>query len=484
MRKSVKLVLLAVFTVSLILPLMEISAVPAASEATKVVFFTGVQTTDTLTNMIADYNANYSLSGVTVELQTSTWETDSQHDTYAAKFAAQDSSFDIISMDVIWPPEFTDAGWVEPLDDIINSTNKDEFLAAPVEAGTYEGKIYGLPWFHDSAMLFYRTDVIKYAYDNGIIPRNGPPETWTELHDWTEDMLANTTLMDYFKTNYQQELVGFVWQGNEYEGMICDFMEYIGGTGTYTFLNEYGNASKFDQTGIRDALTFMRSLLDDGVSPQAVLTYGEEESRAIWDAGNAIFHRNWPYAYRLSLNSAFLNGSESSYLGGITQAYNVTVMPHKAGVANYRTSCLGGWQLGVNKFSTHKAEAKHFMLWLTAEKQQVTYLNGNGNIPTLKAAYQSADIDESQLYVQLLLPVFEAALPRPVHPQYPQLSEAIQEPIHKFLSGTITLDKCIDDANKAIENVFNPKPTGINDLAFLAVLAMGTLVFVTRKRKK
>ncbi|MHA1448973.1 MAG: ABC transporter substrate-binding protein [Candidatus Hodarchaeales archaeon] len=461
------------------------TSIPTASNDVEIIFFTGVQTTDTLDNMIADYNANYSLNGVTVKLQTSTWETDSQHDTYAAKFASKDSSFDVISMDVIWPPEFTAAGWLEPLDDLINSTNKDDFLLAPIEAGTYEGHIYGIPWFHDSAMLYYRTDIIKYAYDLELIPRNGPPQTWTELHDWSEAMLGNSTLMNYFKDNYEQELVGFVWQANEYEGLICDFMEYIGGTGTYTFLNEYNNASNFDQQGIRDALTYMKSLIDDGISPNAVLTYGEEESRAVWSAGNAIFHRNWPYAYKLSGQVAFLNGSEGSYFGNNSRVFDLTVMPSKAGTTNPRTSCLGGWQIGLNAYSTKKTEAKHFMQWLTAYDQQKYYLMDAGQTPTRKAVYSDTDVLNSDVsYVAEFFPVFDSALPRPVHPKYPEMSEEIQEHIHAYLSGTKTLDECIADSDKDINGVLNPTKVGIDDLAFLALLAMGTLVFVSKRKRR
>lgn len=489
MRKGLVLLLVSVMLLGVFLPVLSTQA--ATKQAVEIVFFTGVQTTETIPDMIEDYNDNFAPSGVSVKLETSTWETQNQHDTYATKFAVGDSSFDVVSMDVIWPPEFTAAGWLEPLDDIINDSNVDDFLPAPVEAGTYQGSIYGVPWFHDSAMLFYRKDIIGWAFNNHLIPRNGPPETWTELHDWTLAMLNDTALVAEFEGD-DGILEGHVWQGKQYEGLMCDFIEYLGGTGQYSFLNADQTAAAINTTDVRDTLEFMKSMFVPhqgptasetiSVSPIGTLTYHEETSRAIWNAGNAIFHRNWPYCYRLSLLNSFLNGTD----GGTDPLFDVAVMPHKAGETEYRTSCLGGWQLGLNKFSTHKPEAKHFIRWITAAEQQETYLLGNGNIPTLEAVYDDPDVLASdQAYVKVLLPVFKKALPRPVHPKYPEMSAALWVHLQGAIADQISIDTAIAEMETAINDILASQiPTGIPELAFLAVLSMTALVILRRRRKK
>jgi multiple sugar transport system substrate-binding protein len=483
MKRKLTILLLLIFGVGLIIPSINVHAV--VEQDVTVVISTGVQTTTTLTEMVADYNANEA-DGYTVELQESTWETQNQHDTYVTKLAAQDSSIDVISMDVIWPPEFTAAGWLEPLDDIMTQSVQDEFLEAPILAGTYQGKQYGMPWFHDSAMLYYRADILKYAADNGVIPRNGPPESWAELHDWTIDMLADDDLVAYFNGS-DGILEGFVWQGREYEGMICNFMEYLGGTGKYTFLNDAGTAPDFDSANVKETLAYMKSLISDGASPQAVLTYQEETSRAVWNAGNAIFHRNWPYCYRLSLDQAFLNGSEGSYLGTSDKVFGVVPMPAKnASITEPRTSCLGGWQLGLNKYSEHKTEAKEFMIWLTAAEQQKTYLFGNGQLPTRKAVYSDAAVlaDPSTAYIAELYDVFLAALPRPVHPDYPAMSKAIWPAMHSALSGGITVDEAAEEMNEEVDDILGGSvATDIPELAILAIFSVGTLVLIRRKKR-
>lgn len=475
------MILMLVFVLSMI-PLGG-TDVQAQDDVT-IVLSTGVQTTTALTDIIARFNDKTQTTDddlqFQVELQEGTWETDSQYDGYVLKLQAEDSTFDVISMDVIWPPDFTASGFLEPLDDVFPKSEQDKFLLAPIEAGTYEGSIYGAPWFHDSAMLYYRTDVIKAAYDNGIIDANRAPETWAELHDWSIAIVENTTFADA-----QNITAGFVWQAKAYEGLICDFMEYIGGTGTYSFLNDDQSEAIFDNQNIKDALAFMKSLIDDGASPEAVLTYTEEESRAVWHAGNAVFHRNWPYAYRLGLESVYLNGTAA---GADDKVFDVTTMPAKdSTVTNPRTSCLGGWQLGVNKFSENKPEAKAFVMWLTAEEQQLEYFLEGGQTPTRKALYSDPAVTESdQGYVEDFFPIFDAALPRPVSPYYPAMSEKIRATINEYLGGSTTLDAAVEKMNTDVNTVIedNQPAAGFEtEVALIfTVFALGTLVVVRRRK--
>jgi multiple sugar transport system substrate-binding protein len=440
--------------------------------------------------MIADFNANFSTSyGFKVQLDSGAFETTSQHDTYLANFKAQSTDLDVISMDVIWPAEFATAGYLAQMDDVFNSSYQSQFLQAPIEAGTVDGHIYGVPWFHDSAMLFYRTDILQYANTNGIIndPNGAPPTTWAQLHDWSIAMMNDTTLVHDFNLT-----AGFVWQGKAYEGLMCDFMEYIGGTGTYSFLNADQSKSIWDSSsGIKDALVYMKSLIDDGASPSSVLTYNEEGARAVWNAGSAIFMRNWPYAYAGSLNSENLNGTSNTVNPG-EQQFNVTVMPAQNAtvLANgeARTSCLGGWQLGVSAFSQHKAEAKQFVMWLTAYKQQLTYFLGGGLTPTLKAVYDDpAVVNGPQSYVHNFFPVFNSALPRPVSAFYPQMSASIFPTLNAYLGGGITLDQALSQLQLNTDNIINvntPKASGYSSpvALMLIVFGLGTIVAI-RKRK-
>jgi multiple sugar transport system substrate-binding protein len=487
-KKSLSIMMILVMAISGYSMVSTTKAVEL-NQGTQIVFFTGAQTTDTLTNMIDDFNA-LSDYDFTVDLQTSTWETQSQYDTYSSRFASEDDSFDVISMDVIWPPGFIQNGWLENLDSVFPTSEQDKFLEAPILAGSYDGSIYGVPWFHDSGLLYYRTDVLTRAADLGLIPEDRAPKTWDELHDWSIAITENGTITDEFGA-----MDGFVWQGKAYEGLMCDFMEILGGTGQTSWLDQDSSGdyvANFETQNVKDALAFMNSLLEDGASPEAVLTYAEEESRAVWNSGDAVFHRNWPYAYALSLQtSGILNGTETPDGGEGDGVQNFAVAPMPSQVADdpdARTGCLGGWQLGVNAYSNHKTEAKEFVLWLTEEDQQLAYFAGNGNLPTRKSAYDETKLAAagaaSQDYIVAYLPAFEKALPRPVHPAYNEMSAELWEPINSAVAGDITPDTAATQMQDAVNKILTETVTNapFNAFwAFFSIIALGALV--SRRRK-
>ena len=80
-------------------------------------------------------------------------------------------------------------------------------------------------------------------------------------------------------------------------------------------------------------------------APAAVTTYGEEEARNVWQAGNSAFMRNWPYAYSA--------GQEK----GSAVAGKIGVAALPAGTGGKPAGALGGWNLAVNGYSKHQKEA-------------------------------------------------------------------------------------------------------------------------------
>ena len=80
-------------------------------------------------------------------------------------------------MDVIWPAEFAAAGWALPLDAFFSAAERNLFLDAPIQADTYDGRIYGVPMFVDAGMLYYRKDLLeKHRFPAAAhVARVGPP---------------------------------------------------------------------------------------------------------------------------------------------------------------------------------------------------------------------------------------------------------------------------------------------------------------------
>jgi ABC-type glycerol-3-phosphate transport system substrate-binding protein len=298
-------------------------------------------------------------------------------------------------------------------------------------------------------------------------------------------MLDNSTFISQYEDN-AGDMKGFVWQGKAYEGLMCDFMEYLGGTGQHSWLTENSDGdfeASLDTQNVKDALEYMQSLVEDGVSPAAVATYDEEGSREVWNTGNAIFHRNWPYAYRLGLESEAINGTDT---GDASKVFAVAPMPAQDDtVEDPLTGCLGGWQLGINAFSDNIDEAKDFLLWFTGLDQQLAHLEGNGNLPTRIAAYDVDLIAGTELdYVVDYLDAFKQAISRPVHPDYPDMSAELWAPLNAVVAGTKTPDAASSEMQADVQDILTEEVTEAPFNLFFAMVGLGTLAIAVRKLKK
>ncbi len=168
--------------------------------------------------------------------------TDAQHQFYVTNLEGRSSDFDVMALDVIWIPEFAQAGWLDDLSDHVPEDEIHEFLEGPMVADTYNGRLFAVPWYVDAGVLYYRKDLLdKYGLD--------PPLTLEELVASARKVL---------EAEKDPHLYGFIWQGKQYEGLVCVALEFIRGNGG-TVLDVEGECRLSDPRVI-SALCFMRDL--------------------------------------------------------------------------------------------------------------------------------------------------------------------------------------------------------------------------------
>ena len=186
-------------------------------------------------------------------------------------------------MDVIWPSEFASAGWALPLDRFFTGAVQRQFLDAPILANHYRGQTFGVPLFIDAGLLYYRKDLLeKYGMS--------PPRTWPELVEQAKTILAR---------QQDPQLVGFSGQFKQYEGLVCNMMEYILSNGGALW-DEARLKSAISQARAVEAVRFVRDRIIGEIAHRGVLAYEEPESLTLFTQGRAIFHRNWPYAWSIA----------------------------------------------------------------------------------------------------------------------------------------------------------------------------------------
>lgn len=328
---------------------------------------------------------------------------------FLQQFEAQSAEIDVFQFDVIWPAIL--APHLLDLSPYISEEALAEYFPAIVENNTVDGALVGIPYFNDAPMLYYRTDLLeKYGVE--------VPTTWEEL------TVAAQTIQDGERAEGNAEFYGFVWQGNTYEGLTCDALEWIYTASGSTIIDAEGNVTVNNEANAA-ALELAASWVGT-ISPEGVTSYQEEDARATWQAGNAAFMRNWPYAYGLG------NDPENSAVAGL---FNVALLP--TGESGLNAATQGGWQLGVSKYAENPDAAAAVALYFTSATVQ-KYRALESYLPTIESLYADEEILAAQPHYADLYPILQNTVTRPSTvsgESYNEVSVAFFTAVHSVLTG-------------------------------------------------
>jgi len=338
--------------------------------------------------------------------------TSDQFGQYKLWLAAGNTDIDVYTTDVIWAPQLADhlTDLTEATKDIIGG-----YFPAIVESQTANGKLAALPSFTDAPALYYRKDLLE-KYGKSV------PKTWDELAATAKE------IQDGERAAGNKDMWGFVWQGNAYEGLTCDALEWVKSSGGGQIVEPDGTISINNEKAAA-AIDRAKGWVGT-ISPDGVLAYGEEESRGVWQLGNAVFMRNWPYAYGLG------NGADSAVKG----KFDVTTLPIGA-EGDTPAATLGGWNLAVSKYSPDQEAAIRLVKFLSSPDEQKRRAIEQTNLPTLVATYDDPDVAAKAPIIPLWKDVFLNAVPRPSGPtglKYNEVSSLFWSAVHDTLSGNGT----------------------------------------------
>ncbi len=354
-------------------------------------------------------------SGHKVNLVSMPASTTDQFGQYRLWLSAQNSDIDVYRTDVIWAPQLA-AHFVD-----LSEAAKDvvaEHFPSIIESQTVNGKLVALPFYTDAPALYYRKD---------LLDKHGAqvPTTWQEMADTAK------LVMDKEREAGNASMWGYVFQGNAYEGLTCNALEWVKSNGGGQIVEPDGTIS-INNPQAAEAINLVKGWIDT-IAPQGVLSYQEEESRGVWQQGNAVFMRNWPYAYQLG------NSDDSPIKG----KFEVTTLP--VGPSGERSAAtLGGWNLAVSNYSQNQDAAIQLVMYLgSAENQKDNALKAS-RLPTIQALYDDPEIASQQPIVPRWKEVFLNAVPRPSAPtqkSYNEVSKEFWSAVHNTLSGNGTAEE-------------------------------------------
>jgi multiple sugar transport system substrate-binding protein len=370
-------------------------------------------------------------TGIELQLIRQPTDTDQRRQNLVTALRAKKSTPDIFLMDVAWIAQFAGSNWLEPLQPFMvkhNISDTSFFESVVKQADHYDNKLIALPVYVDGGLLYYRKDLLKkHGYEK-------PPETW-------DDFISCAKTITEKERQNNKNFVGYVWQGAQYEGLTCNFLEFAGSDKPGIVIDSLSPIINTKRNV--EAATLMRDLIAPyNISPQNTYTdMKEEEVRIVFQNGNALFERNWPYAWKL-------HQSEGSAVKGLT---GVALLPHFKGGRS--ASTLGGWHIGLSRFSKQKDKAFTCIAYLLSSEVQKQFTLQLGWNPGRPDVYNDSTVLQFMQHAAILKEVFNHTVVRPVVPYYSYMSSVIQRYLNAVLSGKIEASAAFVDCEKELQEI-------------------------------
>ncbi len=329
---------------------------------------------------------------------------------YQQLLAAKSPDVDVLFLDVIWLGMFKNN--LLDIKDKVPQAEKDAHFASTLGAGDIGGELIALPAYMDVGLMFYRKDLLeKYGMQ--------PPKTWDELAAQAKE------IQEKERAAGNKDMWGYTWQAKSYEGLTCDAIELIASNGGGTIIADDGKVT-IDNPDAAQAIERAKGWIGT-ISPEGVLNYDEEASRAVFEAGNSAFHRNWPYVWGTSQG------------GGGPLVGKVGMMPLPVGKEGQKSSgCLGPMYFGVNKYSAKPELATEFVRFITGpDMQKMRAIEGAYN-PSISALYTDEDVLKKLPFLKDTEPAFADSATRPsgyTGTSYNRVSQAFYRAVHDMLTG-------------------------------------------------
>ena len=343
---------------------------------------------------------------------------------YQQLLGSQSQDVDVLMVDIVWPGLL--AEHLVDLHDYLPEGAAEGFIPSLMENNTVQGKLVALPWFTDAGLLYYRPDLLEqYGAD--------VPQTWQALND-TARRIQNAE-----REAGNERMHGFVFQGRAYEGLTTNALEWVASYGGGTFVDAEGQVTVNNPQAV-EALALAASWVGD-ISPEGVRNYMEEQARGVFQAGNAVFMRNWPYVW--SLGQA----------DGTPIQNKFSVAPLPSGPEGQSVATLGGWNWAVSRYSDEPQAAADLVAYLTAEAQQKAHAIEFGRNPTRPALYEDEDVLAAQPFIGELYETVMNGVPRPASitgDAYPRVSNAIFNRVPDALSGSVTPEQAVQQVDSEL----------------------------------
>lgn len=360
----------------------------------------------------------------TINLPFEKFSTNERKELLARYLRSKSNRIDVFSVDIIWVPRF--AKWSLSLDSMIDSVKLKNLLPNAVKSCYYNNKLYALPLYIDIALMYYRDDLLKQLPD---------------YKEYSKELSSSITWERFFDLQKKLKMQGdkfYVFQADDYEGLLCSFTELMSNLNSRII--EKNGSLMLDKNNTAKAIHFLYDLIySKKISPEEVVRLRENESYKYFVNNDCFAVRGWPN---------FLSEDNFYITEDLRTKIKRAPLPHSTG--SKPASVFGGWNLMVSKYSEKIPEVIKFLEFIISDQaQKILYQKGN-YLPVVKTLYEDSEFIRDYPELNFYNNLFASGVYRPFLEEYTNISDILSAQINKALRKELTIDEAVKEAAQKI----------------------------------
>jgi multiple sugar transport system substrate-binding protein len=392
---------------------------PTAPETT-LKFWTFGREGEVVGELIAEFEHTH--PGVRVVMQN--MPLTAAHEKLLTAFAG-DALPDLCQLGNTWIPEFTALGALEPLQAYVDRSgivHSDDYFAGIWDTNLVDGNLYGVSWYVDTRLLFYRKDLLARAgFDHA--PRN-----------WDEWRLA----MAAVKKNQGLDKYAIFLPLNEFEPLLNLAIQQGD-----PLLIDNGTRGNFESPGFRRALGFYVEAFRENWAPPMSST----QIANVWDEfGNGLF--------AFYITGPWNIGEFKRRLPPALQGrWGTAPLPGLNGPGG---GAAGGSSFVIFRTSKYKQLAWELVEFLSAVQRQQRFYTLTGDLPARRSAWDFAELEEDE-YTRAFRAQLELVKPTPKVPEWERIATEMQLAAERIVRGGESVDSALRQLDVKIDDVILAK---------------------------
>ena len=374
---------------------------------------------EVVTDLLREFERTH--PGVRVVVQQLPWS--AAHEKLLTAFAG-DATPDLCQLGNTWIPEFAALNALEVLDADIAKSSIDprDYFSGIWETNVVDGKVYGIPWYVDTRLLFYRRDLLALA------GYTSPPRSWAEWRTMLAAIKARNVANQY----------GIVLPANEFEPLVALALQQDD-----PLLRDGGRHGNFDSAGFKRALSFYADFFRNGFAPPST----NADVSNIWNEfgrGYFTFYISGPWN---------IGEFKRRLPANLQQSWMTAPLPGPDGPG---ASIAGGSSLVVFRASKEKTAAWQVIEYLSQPSVQRRFHELTGDLPPRRSAWTEGALADD-VYARAFREQLERAKPTPKLPEWERIANEIRLVAERLVHGDLTIDQATRELDARADRILEKR---------------------------